>query len=125
MQLTHLSGSRGGRQNSEYQSKDVIAGSGTCPAPGETAPKQAPPPPESERLQEDNRFSFAEKVFGEFLSWDLEEAVRQLPLKPGQSITLSVRIRVKLDFSGQENLLQDLNDGERSEPAGHSCSHTP
>ncbi|XP_024113727.1 trafficking protein particle complex subunit 9 isoform X2 [Oryzias melastigma] len=54
--------------------------------------------------------SSKEKVFGEFLSWDLEEAVCQLPLKPGQSITLSVRIRVKLDFSGQENLLQDLND---------------
>lgn len=56
-------------------------------------------------------------MFGEFLSWDLEEAVRHLPLKPGQAVTLSVSIRVKLDFSGQENLLQDLNDGENSEPA--------
>uniref|UniRef100_A0A673ALF5 Trafficking protein particle complex 9 n=1 Tax=Sphaeramia orbicularis TaxID=375764 RepID=A0A673ALF5_9TELE len=51
-----------------------------------------------------------EKVFGEFLSWDLEDAVSHLPLKPGQAVTLTVCIKVKLDFSGQENLLQDLND---------------
>ncbi|KAM9415558.1 trafficking protein particle complex subunit 9-like isoform 3-T6 [Salvelinus alpinus] len=51
-----------------------------------------------------------EKLFGEFLSWDLEEAVSQLPLKPGQSVTLTVNIKVRLDFSGGENLLQDLND---------------
>uniref|UniRef100_A0A667XAM7 Trafficking protein particle complex subunit 9 n=1 Tax=Myripristis murdjan TaxID=586833 RepID=A0A667XAM7_9TELE len=51
-----------------------------------------------------------EKVFGEFLSWELEEALSHLPLKPGQSVTLTVNIKVKLDFSGQENLLQDLND---------------
>lgn len=57
---------------------------------------------------------FAEKVFGEFLSWELDEALSHLPLKPGQSVTLTVNIKVKLDFSGQENLLQDLNDGERS-----------
>lgn len=51
-------------------------------------------------------------MFGEFLSWELEEAMSHLPLKPGQSVTLTVNIKVKLDFSGQENLLQDLNDGE-------------
>ena len=55
---------------------------------------------------------FAEKVFGEFLSWELEGALSQLPLKPGQSVTVTVHIKVKLDFSGQEHLLQDLNDGE-------------
>ncbi len=54
----------------------------------------------------------AEKVFGEFLSWELEEALSHLPLKPGRAVTLTVSIKVKLDFSGQENLLQDLNDGE-------------
>uniref|UniRef100_A0A673AJG1 Trafficking protein particle complex 9 n=1 Tax=Sphaeramia orbicularis TaxID=375764 RepID=A0A673AJG1_9TELE len=42
--------------------------------------------------------------------WDLEDAVSHLPLKPGQAVTLTVCIKVKLDFSGQENLLQDLND---------------
>lgn len=57
-------------------------------------------------------FLCAEKVFGEFVSWDLEEALSHLPLKPGQAVTLTVSIKVKLDFSGQENLLQDLNDGE-------------
>uniref|UniRef100_A0A671UP94 Trafficking protein particle complex subunit 9 n=1 Tax=Sparus aurata TaxID=8175 RepID=A0A671UP94_SPAAU len=51
-----------------------------------------------------------EKVFGEFLSWELEEASSHLPLKPGQAVTLAVSIKVKLDFSGQESLLQDLND---------------
>lgn len=51
-----------------------------------------------------------EKLFGEFLSWDLEEPLSHLPLKPGQSVALTVNIKVKLDFSGQENLLQDLND---------------
>ncbi|XP_068189699.1 trafficking protein particle complex subunit 9 isoform X2 [Antennarius striatus] len=54
--------------------------------------------------------STKEKVFGEFLSWDLEEALSHLPLKPGQAVTLTIDISVKLDFSGQENLLQDLND---------------
>lgn len=57
-------------------------------------------------------FVCAEKVFGEFLSWELEDALSHLPLKPGQAVTLTVNIKVKLDFSGQENLLQDLNDGE-------------
>uniref|UniRef100_A0A8C6WG33 Trafficking protein particle complex 9 n=1 Tax=Neogobius melanostomus TaxID=47308 RepID=A0A8C6WG33_9GOBI len=51
-----------------------------------------------------------EKVYGEFLSWEMEEALSHLPLKPGQSVTLTVSMKVKLDFSGQENLLQDLND---------------
>ncbi|CAG5883929.1 unnamed protein product [Menidia menidia] len=51
-----------------------------------------------------------EKVFGEFLSWELDEALRHLPLKHGQTATLAVDIKVRLDFSGQENLLQDLND---------------
>ncbi|KAM4630730.1 trafficking protein particle complex subunit 9 isoform 2-T2 [Polymixia lowei] len=54
--------------------------------------------------------STKEKVFGEFLSWELEEALSHLPLKPGQSVAITVNIQVKLDFSGQENLLQDLND---------------
>ncbi|KAI1901635.1 hypothetical protein AGOR_G00036430 [Albula goreensis] len=51
-----------------------------------------------------------EKLFGEFLSWNLDEALSHFPLKPGQVVTLTVNIKVKLDFSGQENLLQDLND---------------
>ncbi|XP_067111585.1 trafficking protein particle complex subunit 9 [Osmerus mordax] len=54
--------------------------------------------------------STKEKLFGEFLTWNLEEVLSHLPLKPGQSLTLNVNIKVKLDFSGQENLLQDLND---------------
>ncbi|KAG7501443.1 hypothetical protein JOB18_049877 [Solea senegalensis] len=54
--------------------------------------------------------STKEKVFGEFLSWDLDEALSHLPLKQGQAVMLTVNIKVKLDFSGQENLLQDLND---------------
>ncbi|XP_039593628.1 trafficking protein particle complex subunit 9 [Polypterus senegalus] len=51
-----------------------------------------------------------EKLFGDFLTWNLDEVLSQLPLKPGQVATLTVGIRVKLDFSGQENMLQDLND---------------
>ncbi|XP_017286658.1 trafficking protein particle complex subunit 9 isoform X1 [Kryptolebias marmoratus] len=51
-----------------------------------------------------------EKVFGSFLSWELEEALSHLPLKPGHTVTLTISIKVKLDFSGQESLLQDLND---------------
>uniref|UniRef100_A0A8C2YZF9 Trafficking protein particle complex subunit 9 n=1 Tax=Cyclopterus lumpus TaxID=8103 RepID=A0A8C2YZF9_CYCLU len=54
--------------------------------------------------------STKEKVFGEFLSWELEDALSRLPLKSGQAVTLTVNIKVKLDFSGQESLLQDLND---------------
>lgn len=63
-----------------------------------------------------------EKVFGEFLSWNREEALSHLPLKPGQAVTLTVTIKVKLDFSGQENLLQDLNDGECTCPQVPSYS---
>lgn len=62
-----------------------------------------------------------EKLFGEFLSWDLKEALSHLPLKPGQSLTIPVCIKAKLDFSGQENLLQDLNDGESSLPRQTLC----
>uniref|UniRef100_A0A8B9JJB6 Trafficking protein particle complex 9 n=1 Tax=Astyanax mexicanus TaxID=7994 RepID=A0A8B9JJB6_ASTMX len=51
-----------------------------------------------------------EKLFGEFLSWDLQDALSHLPLKPGQAVTVPINIQAKLDFSGQENLLQDLND---------------
>uniref|UniRef100_A0AAR2L028 Trafficking protein particle complex 9 n=1 Tax=Pygocentrus nattereri TaxID=42514 RepID=A0AAR2L028_PYGNA len=51
-----------------------------------------------------------EKLFGDFLSWDLQDALSRLPLKPGQAVTVPVDIHAKLDFSGQENLLQDLND---------------
>ncbi|XP_035285686.1 trafficking protein particle complex subunit 9 isoform X1 [Anguilla anguilla] len=54
--------------------------------------------------------STKEKLYGEFLSWDLNEALSHFPLKPGQVVTLTVGIKVKLDFSGQESLLQDLND---------------
>ncbi|NWI09861.1 TPPC9 protein, partial [Crypturellus soui] len=51
-----------------------------------------------------------EKLYGEFLSWDLEETLSQFPLKPGKIATFTVNIKVKLDFSCQENLLQDLSD---------------
>ncbi|KAJ8334212.1 hypothetical protein SKAU_G00398510, partial [Synaphobranchus kaupii] len=51
-----------------------------------------------------------EKLYGKFLSWDLDEVLSHFPLNPGQVVTLTVNIKVKLDFSGQENLLQDLND---------------
>ncbi|XP_037549507.1 trafficking protein particle complex subunit 9 [Nematolebias whitei] len=63
-----------------------------------------------------------EKVFGNFLSWDLEETLGHLPLKPGHTVTLTISIRVKLDFSGQENLLQDLNDDGISVTGLHVCS---
>lgn len=52
------------------------------------------------------------KLFGDFLSWNLEDTLSQFPLKPGNTATFTVTIKVKLDFSCQENLLQDLNDGE-------------
>lgn len=51
-----------------------------------------------------------DKLYGDFLTWDLEQALSQLPLKPGKTATFTVYIKVKLDFSCQENLLQDLND---------------
>uniref|UniRef100_A0A8C1IAP6 Trafficking protein particle complex 9 n=1 Tax=Cyprinus carpio TaxID=7962 RepID=A0A8C1IAP6_CYPCA len=52
------------------------------------------------------------KLFGEFLTWDLQDALSHLPLKSGQSVSIPVNISAKLDFSGQENLLHDLNDGK-------------
>ncbi|XP_052439794.1 trafficking protein particle complex subunit 9-like [Carassius gibelio] len=51
-----------------------------------------------------------EKLFGEFLTWDLQDALSHLPLKSGQSVSNAVNISAKLDFSGLENLLHDLND---------------
>ncbi|KAI5100868.1 trafficking protein particle complex subunit 9 isoform X1, partial [Silurus meridionalis] len=51
-----------------------------------------------------------EKLFGEFVSWEMEDVCSRLPLKPGQALTITVNIQARLDFSGQENLLQDLND---------------
>uniref|UniRef100_A0A672RIA5 Trafficking protein particle complex subunit 9 n=1 Tax=Sinocyclocheilus grahami TaxID=75366 RepID=A0A672RIA5_SINGR len=54
--------------------------------------------------------STKEKLFGEFLTWDLQDALSHLPLKSGQSVSIPVNISAKLDFSGQENLLHDLND---------------
>ncbi|XP_053807494.1 trafficking protein particle complex subunit 9 isoform X1 [Vidua chalybeata] len=51
-----------------------------------------------------------EKLYGDFLSWNLEDTLCQFPLKPGKIATLVVNIKVKLDFSCQENLLQDLSD---------------
>uniref|UniRef100_A0A8D0DJZ8 Trafficking protein particle complex subunit 9 n=1 Tax=Salvator merianae TaxID=96440 RepID=A0A8D0DJZ8_SALMN len=50
------------------------------------------------------------KLFGDFLSWNLEDTLSQFPLKPGSIATFVVYIKVKLDFSCQENLLQDLSD---------------
>ncbi|XP_064010423.1 trafficking protein particle complex subunit 9 isoform X3 [Pogoniulus pusillus] len=51
-----------------------------------------------------------EKLYGDFLSWKLEDTLSQFPLKPGKIATFIVNIKVKLDFSCQENLLQDLSD---------------
>ncbi|XP_041045096.1 trafficking protein particle complex subunit 9 isoform X2 [Carcharodon carcharias] len=51
-----------------------------------------------------------EKLYGDFLSWNLEELLAQFPLESGKIATFTVNIQVKLDFSCQENLLQDLND---------------
>ncbi|XP_066031624.1 trafficking protein particle complex subunit 9 isoform X2 [Chamaea fasciata] len=51
-----------------------------------------------------------EKLYGDFLSWNLEDTLCQFPLKPGKIATFCVNIKVKLDFSCQENLLQDLSD---------------
>uniref|UniRef100_A0A7M4F0K0 Trafficking protein particle complex subunit 9 n=1 Tax=Crocodylus porosus TaxID=8502 RepID=A0A7M4F0K0_CROPO len=55
--------------------------------------------------------STKEKLYGDFLSWKLEDTLAQFPLKPGNIATFIVNIKVKLDFSCQENLLQDLDDG--------------
>ncbi|XP_021107219.1 trafficking protein particle complex subunit 9 isoform X2 [Heterocephalus glaber] len=54
--------------------------------------------------------STKEKLYGDFLSWKLEETLAQFPLQPGKVATLAVSIKAKLDFSCQENLLQDLSD---------------
>ncbi|GCB65765.1 hypothetical protein scyTo_0000464 [Scyliorhinus torazame] len=51
-----------------------------------------------------------EKLYGDFLSWNLEELLAQFPLESGKIAVFTVNIQVKLDFSCQENLLQDLND---------------
>ncbi|KAM4705735.1 trafficking protein particle complex subunit 9 [Rhinophrynus dorsalis] len=51
-----------------------------------------------------------EKLYGNFLTWDLDQTLAQFPLKPGKTALFTVYIKVKLDFSCQENLLQDLND---------------
>ncbi|XP_067835851.1 trafficking protein particle complex subunit 9 [Heptranchias perlo] len=51
-----------------------------------------------------------EKLYGDFLSWNLEELLSQFPLESGKVAVFTVNIQVKLDFSCQENLLQDLND---------------
>ncbi|XP_077022828.1 trafficking protein particle complex subunit 9 isoform X2 [Tamandua tetradactyla] len=51
-----------------------------------------------------------EKLYGDFLSWKLEEILAQFPLQPGKIATFTMNIKVKLDFSCQENLLQDLSD---------------
>ncbi|XP_063087095.1 trafficking protein particle complex subunit 9 isoform X4 [Cavia porcellus] len=51
-----------------------------------------------------------EKLYGDFLNWKLEETLAQFPLQPGKVATLAISIKAKLDFSCQENLLQDLSD---------------
>nr|XP_051697523.1 uncharacterized protein LOC127489780 [Oryctolagus cuniculus] len=51
-----------------------------------------------------------EKLYGNFLSWKLEETLAQFPLQPGQAATFTVTIKASLDFSCQEGLLQDLSD---------------
>ncbi|ELK11667.1 Trafficking protein particle complex subunit 9 [Pteropus alecto] len=51
-----------------------------------------------------------EKLYGDFLSWKLEETLAQFPLQPGKVATFTVNIKAKLDFSCQENVLQDLSD---------------
>ncbi|XP_036119746.1 trafficking protein particle complex subunit 9 isoform X2 [Molossus molossus] len=63
-----------------------------------------------------------EKLFGDFLSWKLEEVLAQLPLQPGKVATLTVDIRVKLDFSCQGSLLPDLGDDGISVSGFPLCS---
>ncbi|XP_033616755.1 trafficking protein particle complex subunit 9 isoform X2 [Fukomys damarensis] len=58
--------------------------------------------------------STKEKLYGDFLSWKLEETLAQFPLQPGKVTTLAISIKAKLDFSCQENLLQDLSDDSLS-----------
>ncbi|XP_066121704.1 trafficking protein particle complex subunit 9 isoform X1 [Saccopteryx bilineata] len=63
-----------------------------------------------------------EKLYGDFLSWKLEETLAQFPLQPGKVATLAVDITVKLDFSCQESLLQDLSDDGVSVSGFPLCS---
>lgn len=63
-----------------------------------------------------------EKLYGDFLSWKLEETLAQFPLQPGKVATFTVSIKVKLDFSCQENLLQDLSDDSISVSGFPLCS---
>nr|XP_020012646.1 trafficking protein particle complex subunit 9 isoform X3 [Castor canadensis] len=51
-----------------------------------------------------------EKLYGDLLSWKLEETLAKFPLQPGKVATFTISIKAKLDFSCQENLLQDLSD---------------
>ncbi|XP_022357844.1 trafficking protein particle complex subunit 9 isoform X2 [Enhydra lutris kenyoni] len=63
-----------------------------------------------------------EKLYGDFLSWSLEETLAQFPLQPGKVATFVVNVKVKLDFSCQENLLQDLSDDGISVSGFPLCS---
>uniref|UniRef100_A0A673VLU1 Trafficking protein particle complex 9 n=1 Tax=Suricata suricatta TaxID=37032 RepID=A0A673VLU1_SURSU len=63
-----------------------------------------------------------EKLYGDFLSWNLEDTLAQFPLQPGKVATFVVSIKVKLDFSCQENLLQDLSDDGISVSGFPLCS---
>ncbi|XP_062918897.1 trafficking protein particle complex subunit 9 isoform X1 [Mobula hypostoma] len=51
-----------------------------------------------------------EKLNADFLTWNSEELLSQLPLESGKIAYFTLNIQVKLDFSCQESLLQDLND---------------
>ncbi|XP_069910520.1 trafficking protein particle complex subunit 9-like [Oryctolagus cuniculus] len=57
--------------------------------------------------------STKEKLYGDFLSWKLEETLTHFPLQPGQMATFTVTMKASLDFSCQEGLVQDLSDGKR------------
>ncbi|KAF4022203.1 hypothetical protein G4228_013995 [Cervus hanglu yarkandensis] len=63
-----------------------------------------------------------EKLYGDFLSWKLEDTLAQFPLQPGKVATFTISIKVKLDFSCQENLLQDLSDDGISVSGFPLCS---
>lgn len=67
----------------------------------------------------------AEKLYGDFLSWKLEETLAQFPLQPGKVATFTINIKAKLDFSCQENLLQDLSDGEPVLMPAFDCCPIP
>nr|XP_051685758.1 uncharacterized protein LOC127486102 [Oryctolagus cuniculus] len=54
-----------------------------------------------------------EILYGDFLSWKLEENLTQFPLQPGQAATFTVTMKVSLDFSCQEGLQQDLSDSKQ------------